>query len=159
MVVERDPARSSIIDVLDRVLDKGIIVDASVRISLVGIELVGIDARVVVASVETYLRHADAIAFTALASPGARRRREIEAGKDEARRNDRRGHERRRPSERRQGVGRRIQNRRFAESPVSSERRSGPDRRQGNGRRRVPRRPSGERRAGFDRRREGAASV
>ena len=50
------------VDVLDRVLDKGIVIDAGVRVSLVGIELVTVDARVVVASIATYLEHSDALA-------------------------------------------------------------------------------------------------
>ena len=52
------------VDVLDRVLDKGIVIDAWVRVSLVGIaiELVTVDARVVVASIATYLEHSDALA-------------------------------------------------------------------------------------------------
>jgi gas vesicle structural protein len=58
----------SLVDVLDRVLDKGIVVDAWVRVALVGIDLVTIEARVIVASFETYLRHAD---HFALAIPGA----------------------------------------------------------------------------------------
>ena len=60
-VVERSPGGSSLIDVLDRVLDKGIIIDAWVRISLVGIDLITVEARVVVASIDTYLRYADAL--------------------------------------------------------------------------------------------------
>jgi hypothetical protein len=61
MPVERAPGGSSLIDVLDRILDKGIIIDAWVRISLVGIDLVTVEARVVVASLDTYLRYADAL--------------------------------------------------------------------------------------------------
>jgi gas vesicle structural protein len=61
MPVERAPGGTSLIDVLDRVLDKGIIIDAWVRISLVGIDLVTVEARVVVASIDTYLRYADAL--------------------------------------------------------------------------------------------------
>ena len=60
-VVERSPGGSSLIDVLDRVLDKGIIIDAWVRVSLVGIDLITVEARVVVASIDTYLRYADAL--------------------------------------------------------------------------------------------------
>jgi hypothetical protein len=63
-VVERSPGGSSLIDVLDRVLDKGIIIDAWVRISLVGIDLITVEARVVVASIDTYLRYADALGLT-----------------------------------------------------------------------------------------------
>lgn len=61
MAVERTPAGSSLVDVLDRVLDKGIVIDAYVRITLVGIDLIGVEARIVVASVETYLRYSDQI--------------------------------------------------------------------------------------------------
>ncbi len=68
-VVERSPGGSSLIDVLDRVLDKGIIIDAWVRVSLVGIDLITVEARVVVASIDTYLRYADALGLT---PPGAR---------------------------------------------------------------------------------------
>jgi hypothetical protein len=55
------PNSSSLADVVDTILDKGLVVDAFVRVSLVGIELLTIDARVVVASVDTYLRFAEAV--------------------------------------------------------------------------------------------------
>ncbi|MEV0769628.1 gas vesicle protein GvpJ [Nocardia salmonicida] len=55
------PNSSSLADVVDTILDKGLVVDAFARVSLVGIELVTIDARVVVASVDTYLRFAEAV--------------------------------------------------------------------------------------------------
>ncbi len=58
--VER-PTSSSLADVIDTILDKGLVIDAYVRVSLVGIELLTIDARVVVASVDTYLRFAEAV--------------------------------------------------------------------------------------------------
>lgn len=61
MPVERAPGGTSLIDVLDRILDKGIIIDAWVRVSLVGIDLITVEARVVVASIDTYLRYADAL--------------------------------------------------------------------------------------------------
>ena len=61
MRVERTAATSNLVDVLDRVLDKGIVIDAWVRVSLVGIELVTVEARVVVASIATYLDYADAL--------------------------------------------------------------------------------------------------
>ncbi|MFM1722464.1 gas vesicle protein GvpJ [Rhodococcus sp. PAM 2766] len=54
------PGSQSLADVVDTILDKGLVIDAYVRLSLVGIELVTIDARVVVASVDTYLRFAEA---------------------------------------------------------------------------------------------------
>jgi hypothetical protein len=65
MAVERLPVGSSLIDVLDRVLDKGIVIDAWVRISLVGIDLITVD-RVVVASIDTYLKYAEAVGVTGL---------------------------------------------------------------------------------------------
>ena len=55
------PQPSGLADVIDTILDKGLIIDAYVRVSLVGIELLTIDARVVVASVDTYLRFAEAV--------------------------------------------------------------------------------------------------
>ncbi|MCK4430305.1 MAG: gas vesicle structural protein GvpA [Candidatus Aminicenantes bacterium] len=61
MAVEKAIASSSLVEVVDRILDKGIVVDAWVRISLVGIELLAIEARVVVASVETFLKYAEAV--------------------------------------------------------------------------------------------------
>ncbi len=67
--VQRGPSSSSLADVLDVILDKGIVIDAWVRISAVGIELLTIEARIVVASVDTYLRYAEAIGLTALAAP------------------------------------------------------------------------------------------
>ena len=64
MAVERAPGGSSLIDVLDRVLDKGIVIDAYVRVSLVGIDLVTVEARIVVASIETYLKYSEAVGLT-----------------------------------------------------------------------------------------------
>jgi hypothetical protein len=54
------PAPSSLADVVEIILDKGIVIDAYVRVSLVGIELLTVDARIVIASVDTYLRFAEA---------------------------------------------------------------------------------------------------
>jgi hypothetical protein len=54
------PAPSSLADVVELILDKGLVIDAYVRVSLVGIELITIDARIVIASVDTYLRFAEA---------------------------------------------------------------------------------------------------
>jgi hypothetical protein len=61
MAVERTPGGTSLIDVLDRVLDKGIVIDAWVRVSLVGIDLITVEARVVVASIDTYLKYSEAV--------------------------------------------------------------------------------------------------
>ena len=68
MAVEKAIGSSSLVEVIDRILDKGIVVDAWIRVSLVGIELLAIEARVVVASVETYLKYAEAIGLTASAA-------------------------------------------------------------------------------------------
>jgi hypothetical protein len=81
--------QASVSDVLDRVLDRGVVIDAWVRVSVAGIALLDVDARVVVASIETYVKHSEALAPTPLASrpataraarrarcrPGARRPR------------------------------------------------------------------------------------
>jgi hypothetical protein len=61
MPVERTSGGSNLIDVLDRVLDKGIVIDAWVRVSLVGIDLITVEARVVVASIDTYLKYSEAV--------------------------------------------------------------------------------------------------
>ena len=68
MAVERAPGGTSLIDVLDRVLDKGIVIDAWVRVSLVGIDLITVEARIVVASIDTYLKYSEAVGQTAPAS-------------------------------------------------------------------------------------------
>jgi len=62
--VEKAEPTDSMVDVLDRVLDKGIVIDAWVRVSLVGLDLITVQARVVVASIETYLRHSDTMTRT-----------------------------------------------------------------------------------------------
>ena len=59
--INRAPRPSSLADVLEVVLDKGIVIDAYVRVAVVGIELLTIDARIVIASVDTYLRFAEAV--------------------------------------------------------------------------------------------------
>ncbi len=76
MAVERSPSGSSLIDILDRVLDKGIVIDAWVRVSLVGIDLVTVEARIVVASIETYLKYSEAVGITSPMS----RPREVGSG-------------------------------------------------------------------------------
>lgn len=59
---------TTLLDVLDRVLDKGIVVDAHVRICVTGVHLLDVDARIVVASIATYLTYSDVLAATVLAS-------------------------------------------------------------------------------------------
>jgi hypothetical protein len=68
MAVERAAGGTSLIDVLDRVLDKGIVIDAWVRVSLVGIDLITVEARVVVASIDTYLKYSEAVGAAASAA-------------------------------------------------------------------------------------------
>jgi len=65
MAVEKAMGSSSLVEVVDRILDKGVVIDAWARISLVGIELLAIEARVVVASVDTWLKYAEAVGLTA----------------------------------------------------------------------------------------------
>jgi gas vesicle structural protein len=55
------PSPSGLADVIDIILDKGLVIDAYVRVSLIGIEILTIDARIVIASVDTYLRFAEAV--------------------------------------------------------------------------------------------------
>lgn len=73
MAVERVSGSSSLIDVLDRILDKSIVIDAWVRISLVGIDLMTVEDRVVVASIDTYLKHAESSGTGSLAAKPAQR--------------------------------------------------------------------------------------
>jgi len=59
--LQRQPGPSGLADVLNVILDKGIVVDVYLRVALVGIELLTVDARIVIASVDTYLRFAEAV--------------------------------------------------------------------------------------------------
>src|SRR5436189_4552047 len=59
--LQRAPSPSSLADVVDLILDKGLVIDAYVRVAVIGIEIVTIDARIVIASVDTYLRFAEAV--------------------------------------------------------------------------------------------------
>ena len=79
MAVERQQGGTSLIDVLDRVLDKGIVIDAWVRVSLVGIDLITVEARVVVASIDTYLKYSEAVGQV---SPISRPQSELSAAHD-----------------------------------------------------------------------------
>ena len=79
MAVERQQGGTSLIDVLDRVLDKGIVIDAWVRVSLVGIDLITVEARVVVASIDTYLKYSEAVGQV---SPMSRPQGELSAAHD-----------------------------------------------------------------------------
>lgn len=64
MAIEKSVASTSLAEVVDRILDKGVVVDAFIRVSLVGIELLAVEVRAVVASVETWLKYAEAIGLT-----------------------------------------------------------------------------------------------
>jgi len=59
--LQRGPSPSGLADVLELILDKGLVIDAYVRVSVIGIEIVTIDLRIVIASVDTYLRFAEAV--------------------------------------------------------------------------------------------------
>ena len=59
--LQRAPSPSGLADVVELILDKGLVIDAYVRVAVIGIELVTIDARIVIASVDTYLRFAEAV--------------------------------------------------------------------------------------------------
>jgi hypothetical protein len=59
--IQKSTDSSSLAEVVDRILDKGIVIDVWAKVSLVGIELLSVEARVVIASVETYLKYAEAI--------------------------------------------------------------------------------------------------
>lgn len=61
-MARKEPQGSSLAEVLDRILDKGVVIDVWARISVVGIELLTVEARVVVASVDTFLHYAEEIA-------------------------------------------------------------------------------------------------
>jgi hypothetical protein len=69
--LSRSPNPSGLADVLNIILDKGLVIDAYVRVSLVGIELLTIDARIVIASVDTYLRFAEAVNRLDLTATGS----------------------------------------------------------------------------------------
>lgn len=59
--IQKSVDSSSLAEVIDRILDKGVVIDLWARVSLVGIELITIDARIVIASVETWLKYAEAV--------------------------------------------------------------------------------------------------
>lgn len=71
MAIEKSVASSSLAEVIDRILEKGVVIDAFVRVALVGIELIAVEARIVVASVETWLKYADVVGLTTPAPAAA----------------------------------------------------------------------------------------
>ena len=68
MAMEKAIGSSSLVEVIDRILDKGIVIDAWARVSLVGIELLAVEARVVASGVETFLKYAEAVGLTQTAA-------------------------------------------------------------------------------------------
>jgi len=68
MAVEKTMASDTLVEVVDRILDKGLVIDAWVRVSLVGIEILTLETRAVVAGVETFLKYAEAVGLTAAAA-------------------------------------------------------------------------------------------
>ena len=68
--LQRAPSPSGLADVIDVILDKGLVIDAYVRVSVIGIEVLTIDARIVIASVDTYLRFAEAVGRLDIAASG-----------------------------------------------------------------------------------------
>ena len=68
MAVEKAIGSSSLVEVIDRILDKGIVIDAWARVSLVGIELLAVEARAVAAGIETFLKYAEAVGLTQTAA-------------------------------------------------------------------------------------------
>jgi gas vesicle structural protein len=67
-MVQKTTDSSSLAEVVDRILDKGIVIDVWARVSLVGIEILAVEARVTVASVDTFLKYAEAVGLTAAAA-------------------------------------------------------------------------------------------
>jgi hypothetical protein len=82
--VERQGGSTSLAELVSVILDKGIVIDAWARVSVIGIEILTVEARAVVASVDTYLRYAEAIGQTTLASaPGNQQGQVAQAGQEE----------------------------------------------------------------------------
>jgi gas vesicle structural protein len=67
MAVSRGLASSTLVEVIDRILDKGLVIDFWVTVALIGIEIVSVEGRIVLASVETYLKYAEAMGLSASA--------------------------------------------------------------------------------------------
>src|SRR5689334_5625076 len=81
--LQRAPSPSGLADVVDLILDKGLVIDAYIRIAVIGIELVTIDARIVIASVDTYLRFAEQVNRLDLTQTEAAGLAELRGGKDD----------------------------------------------------------------------------
>jgi gas vesicle structural protein len=81
--LQRAPSPSGLADVIDLILDKGLVIDAYVRVAVIGIELITIDARIVIASVDTYLRFAEAVNRLDLTQTEAAGLKELRGGGSE----------------------------------------------------------------------------
>jgi len=81
--LQRAPSPSGLADVVDLILDKGLVIDAYIRIAVIGIELITIDARIVIASVDTYLRFAEQVNRLDLTQTEAAGRAELRGDNDE----------------------------------------------------------------------------
>jgi len=81
--LQRAPSPSGLAEVLDVILDKGLVIDAYVRVSVIGIEVLTIDARIVIASVDTYLRFAEAVNRLDLSQTEAAGLQELRGGGSE----------------------------------------------------------------------------
>jgi gas vesicle structural protein len=84
--LQRAPSPSGLADVLDVILDKGLVIDAYIRVSVIGIEVLTIDARIVIASVDTYLRFAEAVNRLDLAQTEVAGLKELREGGDGSKR-------------------------------------------------------------------------
>ena len=80
--LQRAPSPSGLADVVELILDKGLVIDAYVRVAVIGIELITIDARIVIASVDTYLRFAEAVNRLDLTQTEAAGLKELRDGSD-----------------------------------------------------------------------------
>jgi len=81
--LQRAPSPSGLADVLDLILDKGLVIDAYIRVSVIGIELLTIDARIVIASIDSYLRFAEAVNRLDLTQTEAAGLKELRGGSDD----------------------------------------------------------------------------
>ena len=81
--LQRAPSPSGLADVVDLILDKGLVIDLFVRVAVIGIELITIDARIVIASVDTYLRFAEAVNRLDLIATGPDSIRDLAGGDDD----------------------------------------------------------------------------
>ena len=89
--LQRAPSPSGLADVVELILDKGLVIDAYVRVAVIGIELITIDARIVIASVDTYLRFAEQVNRLDLAETGPKSLEDLGGDDDDSDDSDRNG--------------------------------------------------------------------